>query len=254
MTAVRRQGEAPAALRSDTKLLAVEDVNVAYGDLEVVFDVSLHVHPGEIVVLAGRNGAGKTTLFRTISGFLPKRKGTVAFQGQNITGLPAWRIAQHGIKYIHQDKTVFGSLTVKENFALSTYATGDRDLEEVLPFFPKLRILMGRKAEALSGGERQMLLMAMALLGNPALVLMDEPTEGLAPHVIEDLASIFLQLKKKTTLFIVEQNLPLVARVADRVYSMREGKIVAETTDQQDICNLVFGGTYEHANPPVAGR
>ncbi len=237
--AIRADG-ADAVPASDEKLLSVEDVNVAYGDLEVVFDVSVHVRPGEIVVLAGRNGAGKTTLFRTVSGFLPKRKGAVTFQGENITGLPAWRIAQQGVKYIHQDKTVFGSLTVKENFSLSSYATGDYDLEEVLPFFPKLRILMNRKAEALSGGERQMLLMAMALLGKPALVLMDEPTEGLAPHVIEDLASIFLQLKKKTTLFIVEQNLPLVARVADRVYSMKEGKIVAETTDRQEICDLSF--------------
>jgi branched-chain amino acid transport system ATP-binding protein len=225
---------------SEDELLSVEGVSVAYGDLKVVFDVSAHVHKGEIVVLAGRNGAGKTTLFRTISGFLPKLHGTVSFGGKDITGMEAYRVAQSGIKYIHQDKTVFGSLTVKENFELSSYATGDRNLEEVLPFFPKLRALMDRKADALSGGERQMLLMAMALLGNPSLVLMDEPTEGLAPHVIEDLATIFLQLKKKTTLFIVEQNLPLVARVADRVYSMKEGKIVAETTDREEICNLAF--------------
>jgi len=221
-------------------LLTVENVNVAYGDLEVVFGVSVHVRPGEIVMLAGRNGAGKTTLFRTISGFLPKKCGKVVFNGEDITHMEAYKVAQKGVKYIHQDKTVFGSLTVKENFELSSYATGDKNLEEVLPFFPKLRSLMDRKAEALSGGERQMLLMAMALLGNPALVLMDEPTEGLAPHVIEDLAAIFLQLKKKTTLFIVEQNLPLVARVADRVYSMKEGKIVAETTDRAEICNLAF--------------
>lgn len=221
-------------------LLSVEHLSVAYGQLEVVFDVSAQVRSGEIVMLAGRNGAGKTTLFRTITGFLPKRGGRVLFQGNDISHLESYKIAQKGIKYIHQDKTVFGSLTVRQNFELSSYATGDKDLERVLPFFPKLRILMDRKADALSGGERQMLLMAIALLGNPALVLMDEPTEGLAPHVIEDLASIFLQLKAKTTLFIVEQNLPLVARVADRVYSMKEGKIVAETTDRQEICDLAF--------------
>jgi len=225
---------------SEEELLSVEGLSVAYGDLKVVFDVSAHVHKGEIVVLAGRNGAGKTTMFRTICGFLPKLQGKVSYNGKDITGLEAYQIAQNGIKYIHQDKTVFGSLSVKENFELSSYATGDHDLEEVLQYFPKLRILMDRKAEALSGGERQMLLMAMALLGKPAIVLMDEPTEGLAPHVISDLASIFLQLKKKTTLFIVEQNLPLVAKVADRVYSMKEGKIVAETTDREEICNLAF--------------
>lgn len=230
-----------AAASTDAALLLdVQAVSVAYGDLEVVFNVSAQVRAGEVVVLAGRNGAGKTTLMRTIAGFLPKRHGTVSFRGEDITALPPYRVAQSGVKYIHQDKTVFGSLTVRENFALSSYATGDEDLEEVLPYFPKLRTLMDRKAEALSGGERQMLLMAMALLGNPALVLMDEPTEGLAPHVIEDLAAIFLQLKKKTTLFIVEQNLPLVARVADRVYAMKEGKIVAEITDSQAICNLAF--------------
>lgn len=222
------------------ELLKVEHLDVGYGQLKVVFDVSLNVNQGEIVMLAGRNGAGKTTLFRTISGFLPKMTGKVSFNGEDISALEAFKVAQKGIKYIHQDKTVFRSLTVRQNFELSSYATKDYDLEEVLPFFPKLRILMDRKAEALSGGERQMLLMAMALLGNPPLVLMDEPTEGLAPHVIEDLASIFQQLKKKTTLFIVEQNLPLVARVADRVYSMKEGKIVAETTDRNEICNLAF--------------
>ncbi len=222
------------------ELLKVEHLDVGYGQLRVVFDVSLKVNQGEIVMLAGRNGAGKTTLFRTISGFLPKINGKVSFNGEDISALAAFKVAQKGIKYIHQDKTVFRSLTVRQNFELSSYATKDKDLEEVLPFFPKLRDLMDRKAEALSGGERQMLLMAMALLGKPTLVLMDEPTEGLAPHVIEDLANIFQQLKSKTTLFIVEQNLPLVARIANRVYSMKEGKIVAETTDRGEICNLAF--------------
>lgn len=222
------------------ELLKVEHLDVGYGQLKVVFDVSLNVNQGEIVMLAGRNGAGKTTLFRTIAGFLPKMNGKVSFSGEDISALEAFKVAQKGVKYIHQDKTVFRSLTVRQNFELSSYATKDYDLEEVLPFFPKLRILMDRKAEALSGGERQMLLMAMALMGKPPIVLMDEPTEGLAPHVIEDLATIFQQLKQKTTLFIVEQNLPLVARVADRVYSMKEGKIVAETTDRNEICNLAF--------------
>ncbi|MDD3980976.1 MAG: ATP-binding cassette domain-containing protein [Spirochaetia bacterium] len=232
--------EEPADTGSKTELLKVEKLDAGYGQLKVVFDVSLNVNQGEIVMLAGRNGAGKTTLFRTICGFLPKMNGRVNFRGEDISSLEAFRVAQKGIKYIHQDKTVFRSLTVRQNFELSSYATKDYNLEEVLPFFPKLRILMDRKAEALSGGERQMLLMAMALLGNPPLVLMDEPTEGLAPHVIEDLAAIFKELKKKTTLFIVEQNLPLVASVADRVYSMKEGKIVAETSSRQDICNLEF--------------
>ncbi len=232
--------EEPEDTSPKSELLKVEKLDAGYGQLKVVFDVSLKVNQGEIVMLAGRNGAGKTTLFRTICGFLPKMNGSVTFRNEDISSFEAFRVAQKGVKYIHQDKTVFRSLTVKQNFELSSYATKDYNLEEVLPFFPKLRILMDRKAEALSGGERQMLLMAMALLGNPPLVLMDEPTEGLAPHVIEDLAAIFKKLKKKTTLFIVEQNLPLVASVADRVYSMKEGKIVAETSNRNDICNLEF--------------
>lgn len=224
----------------EKNLLSVDDVNVAYGQLEVVFDVSLNVHPGEVVVLAGRNGAGKTTLFRTIAGFLKPRKGGILLNGENILELQPHEIALKGVKYIHQDKKVFGSLSVKENLQLSSYATKDYNWDEVLRYFPKLNILMERKAENLSGGEKQMLLMAMALLGEPALVLMDEPTEGLAPSIIDDLGRIFEQLRTRTTLFIVEQNLPLVAKIADRVYSMKEGRIVAETTDKTEIRELKF--------------
>lgn len=235
----KEKAEAPV-IDMDNVLLSVDNVTVGYDELEVVFDVSLKVHPGEIVVLAGRNGAGKTTLFRTIAGFLKPKKGTVSLRQEKITGKASFEIAQGGLKYIHQDKQVFGSLTVRENLGLSSYATGDYDLSEVLSFFPKLEILMDRMAKNLSGGEKQMLLMAMALLGKPSIILMDEPTEGLAPSIIKDLGAIFLKLRSKTTLFIVEQNLPLVARIADRVYSIKEGKIVAETTDKIKIENLEF--------------
>lgn len=224
----------------EKNLLSVDDVNIAYGDLEVVFDVSMKVHPGEVVVLAGRNGAGKTTLFRTIAGFIKPRKGGILLNGENVLELQPHEIALKGVKYIHQDKKVFGSLSVKENLQLSSYATKDYNWDEVLRYFPKLNILMDRKAENLSGGEKQMLLMAMALLGEPSLVLMDEPTEGLAPSIINDLGRIFEQLRTRTTLFIVEQNLPLVAKIADRVYSMKEGRIVAETTDKTEIRELKF--------------
>jgi len=222
------------------KLLEVNMLNVSYGHLKVLFDISLQVEKGEVVILVGRNGAGKTTLFRTISGFLQKSSGQIVYKGQNTSGLKAHQIACSGIKYIHQDKQVFSDLTVKENLQLGSYATKDYDWEKIFVYFPKLRELIDRKAGFLSGGERQMLLIGMALLGNPDLVLMDEPTEGLAPHIIKDLEEVFKKVSRKTTLFIIEQNLPLVANIAHRVYSMKEGKIVLETTDQSDIKNLVF--------------
>lgn len=221
-------------------LLEAKNLDISYGNLAVVFDVSLFIRKGEVVVLVGRNGAGKTTLLRSIAGFLPKRGGTVLFKGENINTKEAYKIAQSGIKYIHQDKQVFSDLTIKENLELSSYASKDYDWEPVFSFFPKLKTLLARKAGALSGGERQMLLMGMSLLGKPDLLLLDEPTEGLAPHVITDLQSVFKEVSKTTTLCIIEQNLPLVAGIADRVYCMREGKIAAEITEHSDIAGLAF--------------
>jgi len=225
---------------SDDKILKVKDLNVSYQKLHVVFDVSLEISPGEVVVVVGRNGAGKTTLFRTISGFLKQDRGTILFKGEDIGNLPPYAVALKGLKYIQQDKHVFADLSVRENLELASYATKDYDWDRVLDHFPKLKTLMDRKGGNLSGGERQMLLMAQSLLGKPDLVLMDEPTEGLAPHVIDDLKSAFKKIGEQTTLVIIEQNLPLTAEVADRIYAMKEGKIVAEIVDKQEIKDLKF--------------
>jgi len=206
----------------------------------VVFDVSIEISAGEVVVVVGRNGAGKTTLFRTICGFLKQDKGTILFKGEDIGALPPYEVALKGLKYIQQDKHVFADLTVRENLELGSYATKDYEWDRVLEHFPKLRTLMDRKGGNLSGGERQMLLMAQSLLGKPDLVLMDEPTEGLAPHVIDDLRAVFKKIREQTTLVIIEQNLPLTAEVADRVYAMKEGKIVAEIVNKQEIKDLKF--------------
>jgi ABC-type branched-subunit amino acid transport system ATPase component len=149
-------------------------------------------------------------------------------------------VALKGLKYIQQDKHVFADLSVRENLELGSYATKDYDWDRVLDHFPKLKTLMDRKGGNLSGGERQMLLMAQSLLGKPDLVLMDEPTEGLAPHVIDDLKVVFKKIGEQTTLVIIEQNLPLTAEVADRIYAMKEGKIVAEIVDKQEIKDLNF--------------
>jgi ABC-type branched-subunit amino acid transport system ATPase component len=226
--------------KNDQKILSVKDLSVSYHKLRVLFDVSIEVSTGEVVAVVGRNGAGKTTLFRTISGFLKKGKGSISFKGRDIEGLWAYEVARLGLKYIQQDKHVFADLTVRENLDLGSYATKDYNWDGVLEHFPKLKTLMDRKSGNLSGGERQMLLIAMALLGNPGLVLMDEPTEGLAPHVINDMKDVIKRIRAKTTLMIIEQNLPLTAEVADRVYAMKEGKVVAEVEDKQEIRELKF--------------
>ena len=228
------------AVHPDEKLLEVHDLDVSYKKLKVLFQISMKIHPGEVVAVVGRNGAGKTTLFKTITGFVKKEAGSILFKGNDIGGLKPYEIARSGVKYIPQDKIVFTDLKVRENLELGSYATGDYDWDGVLQYFPKLKTLIDRKAGHLSGGERQMLLIARSLLGNPDLVLMDEPTEGLAPHVVTDLAHAFKEISKKTTLGVIEQNLPLAGEIADRVYCMKEGKIINETTDRQDIKNLVF--------------
>ena len=227
-------------MSENKRVLEVKDLSVSYQKLRVVFDVSIEISAGEVVVVVGRNGAGKTTLFRTICGFLKQDKGTILFKGEDIGALPPYEVALKGLKYIQQDKHVFADLTVRENLELGSYATKDYEWDRVLEHFPKLRTLMDRKGGNLSGGERQMLLMAQSLLGKPDLVLMDEPTEGLAPHVIDDLRAVFKKIREQTTLVIIEQNLPLTAEVADRVYAMKEGKIVAEIVNKQEIKDLKF--------------
>ena len=221
-------------------LLKVMNLDVYYKKSKVLFGVSVEIDAGENIVIVGRNGAGKTTLFRTIAGFLKKGSGSVVFKGKDLEGLEPYEVAQLGIKYVPQDKQVFADLDVRENLELGSYATKDYDWDSVLEYFPQLRALLYRKAGNLSGGERQMLLISMALLGHPDLVLMDEPTEGLAPGIVNDLIHAFKKIRKETTLFIIEQNLPLTAEIADRVYSIKEGKIVAYTKDKQDIKDIVF--------------
>ena len=227
-------------MTQSSRILKVQDLNVSYQKLHVLFNVSMEISAGEVVVVVGRNGAGKTTLFRTISGFLKQDKGTVLFKGEDIGALPPYEVALKGLKYIQQDKHVFADLTVRENLELGSYATKDYDWDRVLAHFPKIKTLMERKGGNLSGGERQMLLMAQSLLGKPDLVLMDEPTEGLAPHVIDELKVAFKKIREQSTLVIIEQNLPLTADVADRVYAMKEGKVVAEIMDKQEIKDLKF--------------
>ncbi len=215
--------------------LAVQGLNAAYGASKVLFDVSMHVQPCEIVACVGRNGAGKTTLLKSIAGFLKPLSGTVHCGATALVGHAPYDVAKLGVKYIPQDKKVFSDLTVRENLELGSYATRDYNWDRVTDYFPKLKILMDRKAGYLSGGERQMLMIARALLGHPKVLLVDEPTEGLAPSIVSHLRDVFTDLSATTALVLVEQNLPLVCAISHRIYALKEGRIVAEMPDRESI-------------------
>ena len=221
-------------------LLNVENLDVRYGHAQVLHDVSMHLNEGELVCVVGRNGAGKTTLLKTIGGFMHPSGGSVSFRGNRIDGLPLEDVALMGIRYVYQDKRVFGELTVRENIELAAYPTGQslsEAISKVVDIYPKMETLLDSKAKGLSGGERQILLIGRALIGDPQLLLIDEPTEGLAAIIIGEIVNILLKMKNRITMVVVEQNLSTVARLADRLYVMKEGVFSREITDKATIEN-----------------
>lgn len=222
-------------MSNNQEVLTVKGLNVSYGAAKVVFDASLGLAAGQIVSCVGRNGAGKTTLLKSITGFLKPNSGSVMLGNDNLVGLRPFDIAKMGIKYVPQDKKVFSDLTVRENLELGSYATHDYDWKKIIEYFPKLTQLMDRKAGYLSGGERQMVMIGRALLGDPKALLIDEPTEGLAPSIVAHLKDVFKEVSKQTALVIVEQNLPLVCSISNKIYAMKEGRIVAELVGDDAI-------------------
>ncbi|NVO15969.1 MAG: ABC transporter ATP-binding protein [Rhodoplanes sp.] len=218
-----------------SQVLNVEGLNASYGESRVLFDISINVLDKQVVGCVGRNGAGKSTLLKSIAGFLRPRSGTISSDGVDLVGRTAFGIAGMGIKYIPQDKKVFSDLTVRENLELGSYASGDYNWEPVLEFFPKLKVLIDRKAGYLSGGERQMLMIGRAILGKPKLLLIDEPTEGLAPSIVSHLKDVFRELSKSAALVIVEQNLPMICAISDKIYALNEGRLMAEITERDKI-------------------
>ncbi len=221
-------------------ILRVDNVDASYGESKVLFDVCLELKANERVAVVGRNGAGKTTLLKCIAGFVKPAKGAVLYNGVNIVGKRPFEIARLGLKYVHQDKGVFQDLTVRENLELSSYATGDYNWNRVFEYFPRLKTLIDRKGANLSGGEKQMLMVGRAILGNPKVLLIDEPTEGLAPGIVADLAAIFCELSKVSALIVVDQNLSFVSKIAQRVYAVKEGRIVAEIKDEKSIKEAAY--------------
>jgi len=217
------------------EILVAKGVNVSYGESKVLFDAHLSLKPGQIVACVGRNGAGKTTFLKSIGGFLKPTSGSITFNNTDLIGKMPYDIARMGLKYIPQDKKVFSDLTVRENLELGSYATKDYNWDQVTRLFPRLEPLMDHKGGYLSGGERQMLMIGRAILGNPKVLLIDEPTEGLAPSIVAQLKNVFKELSKKTALVIVEQNLSLVCTISDKVYAIKEGRIVTEISDEESI-------------------
>ena len=211
-------------------MLEVDSIHTYYGESHVLHGVSLRVAPGEAVALLGRNGAGKTTAIRSIVGFTPPRAGRVLFEGQAIERWPAYRIARRGLALVPQGRRIFAPLSVRENLLLGARSEG-WTLERVFELFPRLRERQAQLGGTLSGGEQQMLAIARALLTNGRLLLLDEPSEGLAPLIVREIGTILTALKaERLSLLLVEQNYHLALRVADRVYVMNKGQIVYQGT------------------------
>jgi len=217
--------------------LELLDIHTYYGESYVLCGVSLKIPPGSVVALLGRNGMGKTTTVRSIIGFTPARRGKVFYGEDEITALPPERIARLGIGLVPQGRYIFPSLTVKENLTMAARGGGKSDswsLEDVYALFPILKARVGFRGTLLSGGEQQMLAIGRALMTNPRLILMDEPSEGLAPLIVREVGNIVCRLKPKGfSILLVEQNLPMALKAADYLYILSNGKIVYESTPDQ---------------------
>lgn len=211
------------------------DLHVYYGDSYVLQGLSLKVDKGQVVVVVGRNGVGKTTLIRSIIGFTPPRRGQVVFKGVDITRIPSYRIVQMGMKIVPQGRHIFPSLTVRENLEIASRKKGTQwTLDRVLEIFPRLKDRILLRGGKLSGGEQQMLAMGRALIGNPDLLLMDEPTEGLAPLLVQEIDQLLQQLKEEgLSILLVEQNLSFALKLADYSYVISKGRIVYESSPEE---------------------
>ena len=215
-------------------MLEVRDLHTYYGDSYVLQGVSLRVEKSQVVGILGRNGMGKTTLIRSIIGFTPPRRGQVLFKGRDITGWPSYRSVDLGMGLVPQGRRVFASLTVIENLTVAARgAGGSWTIERVLDLFPRLRERAEHRASKLSGGEQQMLAIARALMTNPDFLLMDEPTEGLAPLLVREMGRVIADLKTRgLSILLVEQNLPMALKVADYVHVLSRGRIVHSSAPQ----------------------
>jgi len=219
---------APAA---GNVLLRVSGLRVAYGGIQAVKGIDLAVGTGELVCLIGANGAGKTTTLKGVCGLLPVRSGSVHYEGEDVTGRPAFELVRRGLAMVPEGRGVFGALTIDENLAMGAYARTDRqgvraDTERVFGLFPRLRERRRQTAGTLSGGEQQMLAMARALMSRPRMLLLDEPSMGLAPLMVQKVFETIVTVSKEgVTILLIEQNAKLALEVSDRGYVMESGEI-----------------------------
>ena len=222
-----------------SSMLEVSQVTTGYGRTMIVRDVSLSVQPGEIVAIVGRNGVGKTTLMKAIIGLLPLARGTIAFVGTSVSSLPANERAQRGIGYFPQGRGIFPGLTVEENLRMGALinakAGGLRPLDIAFQYFPRLAERRSQRAGTLSGGEQAMLSIGRVLIGQPTLMLLDEPSEGLQPNLVQQIGDDIKRINGElgTTVLFVEQNIELVMNLAQRGYVMDKGQVSAELSGPQ---------------------
>ena len=215
-------------------MLKVEDINVFYGKIHAIHDLSFHVKEGEIVTLIGANGAGKTTILKTISGILTPSSGIVKFRDENMASIPAHQIIDMGMAHVPEGRRVFSKMSVLENLEMGAFIRKDQreikeDLEMVFSRFPRLKERMKQAAGTLSGGEQQMLAMGRALMSRPKIILMDEPSMGLAPILVDEIFKIIRDVNDAgTTVLLVEQNANKALKIADRGYVLETGSIIAE--------------------------
>jgi branched-chain amino acid transport system ATP-binding protein len=226
--AVKGEGGAP--------LLQLDDVDTSYGPVEVLRNVTLEINPGEIVCLLGPNAAGKSTTLKTILGMVRAKKGTITLEGERIDGLVTTEVVARGVTMVPEGRRLFGKMSVRENLAIGANLRADkdgvqRDTERVLTLFPRLKERLSQKAGTLSGGEQQMLAMGRALMADPKVLLMDEPSMGLAPILVDQVFDIIKEINGGgTTIFLVEQNAGMALEIADRGYVLQTGEIVLADT------------------------
>jgi branched-chain amino acid transport system ATP-binding protein len=215
-------------------LLEVEGLNSYYGDSHILFDVSLKVERNEVVALLGRNGAGKSTTLKSLMGVVTPRSGKVMFDGKDVAGQKSHVIARAGMQLVHEERRIFGSLNVEENLVLAGLSAPNRwPLDRIYEMFPRLKERRTSRGTDLSGGEQQMLAIGRALIRDPKLVLLDEPFEGLAPVIVQDLLAICRKLAEAgQTIVVVEQNISAALTLADRIYIINNGHIVEQHTKQ----------------------
>ena len=234
-------------------MLEINDINVYYGAIHAIKGVSLNVNEGEIVTLIGANGAGKSTTLRTISGLLKPKSGAINFLGKNIAGMPAHQIVREGISQVPEGRKIFAEMTVMENLELGAFTRTDKDgiaqdLKMVFGRFPRLEERISQLAGTLSGGEQQMLAMGRALMSRPKLLLLDEPSMGLAPLLIREIFSIIVDINKTgTTVLLVEQNANMALSIANRAYVLETGRITLSGDAKQlaaseDVRKAYLGG------------